>query len=136
MINYFLTSELQLEVKNSTGLAAQIVDQLASNGIVVEAFSAHSLGTAAFVFLVTDDNIGAASMLKQMSDVIQVTENPVVFIEKTNWSMVGYQKISHALSNNAVEINHFYSTTTNNKPYFVINTSDNQLTAHLIEDAA
>lgn len=135
MNNYFVTSEIQLDVNNNTGLAAQIIDQLASHGISVEAFSAHGFGSGAHIFLVTDDNSTATTALQSINDVIQITENPVLFIEKSNLPENGYQRISQTLSENNVAINHFYGTTTNNKPYLVINTSNNELTASLIENA-
>lgn len=134
MINYFITNELFIEVNNRTGLTAAVVDTLTQAGVMIESFAAHSYGSMAYMYLVTDDNAQAVSELEQLSDVRQVHENQVLFFEKVNWSDQTWSNIATVLCNNNIEIDHFYSTATNHTPYFVLSTLDNHRAADCVSN--
>ena len=129
MLNYFITNELFLEVNNRTGLTAEVVDCLTKSGIMLDSFSAHSYGSKAYMYLVTDNNQNAAKELTKLVDVREINENQVLFVEKDNWSEQTWASIAKVLCKNNIEIDHFYSTGTNRTPYFVLATLDNHRAA-------
>ena len=132
MLNYFITNELFIEVNNRIGVTAAITEILDKSGISLYSFAAHCYGSIAYMYVVTNDNERALTELKEVQDVRQVIENQVIFIERERWTEHTWTNIASALLNNNIEIDHFYATRANQRPYFVLATLDNHRAADCV----
>lgn len=135
MNNFFLSHELQIEVSQISGMEDQITSHLSKHSISIESISIHTHENNNFVYLVTSDNHLASQILKKLPETKQVTENSVIFLEKKHWNNHLHLELSQALQRHHVSINHAYSASANNKPYFVLSTSNNHEAAQLISHA-
>lgn len=132
MNNFFLSHELQLEVNQICGIEDQITSHLSEHHICIESISTHTFKHGTFIYMVTSNNWLASQLLKKLPVIKQVTENSVIFLEKKHWSNDLHLELSQALQRHHVHINHAYSASANNKPYFVLSTSNNHEAAQLI----
>lgn len=134
MSQFRVGKELLISTKNKIGILLHISRVLSSEGINIEAISAHAAGNFALIGLITETNAKAIRILKR--EGYDVVENSVLIASLENKTGV-LKKLTTLLAKSKLDLFNMYggSHPKNSDSILVFSTTDNQEALSVLKKA-